>query len=109
MNDSNSNLLAFFLNANGGLITRETISIGTLTESLIHPREVFEPGVRLGAASVILAHNHPSGIVEPSDEDKAVTIQIREAGKVLGIELADHIILARNQFLSFKRRGLLSS
>jgi DNA repair protein RadC len=100
-------LLAFFLNARHQLITREVISIGTLTASLAHPREIFAPAIGKAAAGVILAHNHPSGDPSPSDEDIRLTQRIRQAGHILGIDLLDHLIVAENGCYSFKTAGRL--
>lgn len=85
---------AFYLDTQGRVIERQIISIGTLDTSLVHPREVFEPAVSLRAASIVVAHNHPSGDLKPSDEDVEITQQLRHAGKILGIQLINHIVLA---------------
>ena len=98
--------VAFYLDTQSRLIERQIISIGVLNGTLVHPREVFEPAVRLHAASVIVAHNHPSGSLEVSKEDKQVTLQLVEAGKVLGIELEDHIIVTSKSFVSFQHKYL---
>lgn len=100
-------LLAFFLNARHQLIARETISIGTLTASLAHPREIFAPAIGKAAAGVVLVHNHPSGDPSPSDEDVRLTQRIRQSGVILGIELMDHLIVAENGTYSFKTAGRL--
>lgn len=84
---------AFYLDTQGRVIERQIISIGTLDASLVHPREVFEPAVSLRAASIIAAHNHPSGNLEPSREDIALTKRLVESGKILGIRLEQHVIL----------------
>lgn len=97
----------FFLDSRNQEIKREIISIGSLNASLVHPREVFEPAVRYLTAQVIAAHNHPSGNTDPSEDDLVITKRLTEAGKILGIELIDHIIVAKNGFLSFKEKGLL--
>ncbi|HOI43214.1 MAG TPA: JAB domain-containing protein, partial [Elusimicrobiales bacterium] len=86
---------------------RDIVSIGTLNYNLVHPREVFEPAVKNLAAGVIVAHNHPSGCLEPSDEDISLTKRLAEAGRLLGIELLDHVIVAKGGWLSFKEKGLL--
>ena len=96
-------LLAFFLNARHQLISKDVISIGTLTASLCHPRELFLPAIGKSAAGCILAHNHPSGDPSPSDEDIRLTKRIRHAGEILGIELLDHLIIAQNGCYSFKQ------
>jgi DNA repair protein RadC len=98
-------LLAFFLNARQQLITREIISIGTLTASLAHPREIFAPAIGKAAAGVILVHNHPSGDPSPSEDDIRLTQRIRQAGHILGIELLDHLIVAEKGSYSFKTSG----
>jgi DNA repair protein RadC len=97
----------FYLDTQSKLIERQIISIGTLNASLVHPREVFEPAVALHAASVIVAHNHPSGAPDPSADDIAITKRLIAAGKILGIELIDHVIVTADSFLSFKDRGLI--
>lgn len=78
------------------LIAKRVISIGTLTSSLVHPREVFADAITDRAASIIVAHNHPSGTLEPSQADKEVTKRLQEAGKLLGITMLDHIILTKS-------------
>ena len=80
----------------------ELVSLGTLTSSLVHPRETFRRAVIQGSANIIVAHNHPSGEVDPSDEDTKVTKLLHEAGNILGISLLDHIIFTSNKFFSFK-------
>ena len=82
-----------------------TISIGTLNASLVHPREVFKEAIVRSASSVILAHNHPSDDLEPSEEDIKITRRMVEAGKIMGIEVLDHIIISRRHFSSLKGRG----
>ncbi|MBU3965407.1 DNA repair protein RadC [Patescibacteria group bacterium] len=83
------------------------VSVGSLNASIVHPREVFSEAIKNKAASVIFAHNHPSGDTEPSEDDLIITKRLVEAGKILGIEVADHIIVVKNGFLSFKEKGLL--
>ena len=97
----------FFLDARNQEIKREIISVGSLNANLVHPREVFEPAVRHLAAQVILAHNHPSGDPEPSEDDLEITKQLIEAGKILGIEVVDHIIVTKNNYFSFKDGNLI--
>ena len=82
------------------LISKRTVTIGTLTASLVHPREVFADAITDRAASIIIAHNHPSGNLEASEADKQVTHRIRQAGEILGIELIDHLIITKNGFTS---------
>lgn len=94
--------VVLYLNARNQLIHKETISIGTLNASLVHPREVFEPAIRVSAAQIILSHNHPSGETEPSDADIQITKRLIDAGKLLGIHVVDHIIITRNSYKSLK-------
>jgi DNA repair protein RadC len=84
-----------------------TVSIGTLNASLVHPREVFRRAIQHAASSVVLAHNHPSGNPEPSDDDITLTRRLCESGRLLGIEVIDHIIVAKDEFVSFKAKGIL--
>ncbi len=93
-------LRGIYLNAHYQVVHDEIISIGTVDANIVHPREVFRPAISCSAAAVILVHNHPSEILAPSGEDRAVTVQIREAGKLLGIELVDHIIITAKGFRS---------
>ncbi|MBX2866909.1 DNA repair protein RadC [Candidatus Kaiserbacteria bacterium] len=90
--------VAFYVNSRGVLIARETISIGTLTASLVHPREVFEPALRHGAVGIVVAHNHPSGDCTPSEDDELVTEHLKEVGELLGIELLDHVIVTEEAY-----------
>jgi DNA repair protein RadC len=83
------------------------VSVGILNENLVHPREVFEPAIQCSAAQIIVAHNHPSGDVDPSEEDIAVTGKLKEAGRILGIEILDHVIVSQSGYLSFKEKKLL--
>lgn len=82
------------------LIDSSIVFVGTLNQSLIHPREIFAKAIEDRAASIILAHNHPSGNLSPSAEDKAVTEKLRQAGELLGIEVLDHLIIAKSGFRS---------
>ena len=82
------------------LIEKRTITVGTLMSSLVHPREVFAPAIEDRAASIIIGHNHPSGMLDISDNDREVTMRIRQAGDIIGIRLDDHIIVTKNDFVS---------
>ena len=97
----------FYLDTRNQEIKREVISIGSLNANLVHPREVFEPAVRRLAAQIILAHNHPSGDPEPSEDDLEITKRLTESGKILGIEVVDHIIITKTGFISFKEKKLI--
>lgn len=101
------NFIAFYLDTQNCLIERQTISIGTLNTSLVHPREVFEPALSFHASSIIIAHNHPSGELEPSIEDKEVTKRLIEAGGIIGIDVRDHIIVSKNGYFSFREKKLI--
>lgn len=89
-------LVCLYLNARNALINKETISIGTLDKSIIHPREIFAPGLEMRAAGVIIVHNHPSGDPEPSEQDKQIAKRIVEAGKLMGVNVVDFLIVAKN-------------
>jgi DNA repair protein RadC len=100
------NFVVVLLNTKNEVLESPTVSVGTLSSTLVHPREVFKPAIRASAASVVLAHNHPSGKMEPSREDREVTSRIGEAAKILGIEVLDHVILGDGYF-SMKEHDLL--
>ena len=97
----------FYLDSRNQEIKREIVSVGSLNANLVHPREVFEPAVRNLAAQIILAHNHPSGDPEPSEDDLEITKRLVESGKILGIEVIDHIIITKTGFISFKEKNLI--
>lgn len=104
---SKEHLVGLYLDAQNGLLTRETISIGSLNTTRTHPREILYPAVTHLALGFILAHNHPSGSTDPSPEDLEFTRSIRAAGEMMGIELYDHLIVAGDDYLSLRERGLL--
>jgi DNA repair protein RadC len=95
------------LNTKNQVIMIDDVSIGSLNASLVHPREVFKLPIRRNAASLIFAHNHPSGDTQPSKEDLALTRRLCEAGEILGLEILDHLIIGQNSFLSMKEHGYL--
>jgi len=97
--------VAVYLDGRNAPITYSIVSVGTATASLVHPREVFQPAVHVGAVSVIVAHNHPSGEVEPSSEDAEVTTRLRDAGKLLGIGVIDSLIVSDDAYYSFQESG----
>lgn len=99
--------IALYLNARNQLVHKETISMGTLNANLVHPREVFEPAVKYSVANIMVAHNHPSGDPKPSEDDLEITKRLVEAGKMMGVELLDHVIIATNSYFSFKDEKLL--
>lgn len=108
LSDSHTeSFVVLLLDSNNGLQGEVSISRGTLNASLVHPREVFKAAIDHLAASIIVVHNHPSGNPEPSAEDIEVTRQLADAGRLLGIPLHDHIIIAGNRHTSMAERGHL--
>lgn len=93
------------LNTKKQVMTIDTVSIGSLNSSIVHPREVFKLPIKRSAASLILLHNHPSGDIMPSQEDVEVTKRLVEAGRILGLEILDHLIIGQNKYLSMKEKG----
>jgi len=99
--------MVLYLDRKGGLIVKEDISVGGLHSSIAHPREVFKTAVKRSAASLILAHNHPSGDPTPSREDIEITRRLADAGNIMGIEVLDHVIIGENIYCSLKEKGLI--
>jgi DNA repair protein RadC len=97
---SKEQLRGLYLNSRHEVVHDEIISIGSLTANIVHPREVFQPAIEHGAVAVIIAHNHPSGNVQPTKADTEVTAQLVDAGKILGIDLIDHIIITELSYCS---------
>lgn len=95
------------LNGAGEIIASRVITIGLLNHTLVHPREVFRPAIKDNAASIIIAHNHPSGSLEPSSQDIAITKQLKDAGSIIGISVLDHIIVTKKGHVSMRERGLM--
>lgn len=95
------------LNTKNEIINWEIISIGSLNASIVHPREVFNRAIKRSAASIIAIHNHPSGAIEPSKEDNAITKRLFESGQLVGIPLIDHIIIGKESYYSFKEQNQL--
>ena len=93
------------VNVKSQVIMVELVTVGTVSSSLVHPRETFRRAVLAGSTSIIIAHNHPSGDVEPSDEDTKVTKLMFEAGQLLGITMLDHIIFTKDSYFSFRNNG----
>jgi DNA repair protein RadC len=100
-------LVGLYLDAQNGLLRQETLSIGTLNTTRTHPREILYPAIEHLAAGFILAHNHPSGCLEPSPEDVEFTHAVRRAGELMGIDLYDHLIVAGEGYTSLRERGVL--
>ncbi len=105
--EQREHFLVLLLNARHEAIARETVSIGSLNASVVHPREVFKPAVMQSAASIVLVHNHPSGDPEPSEEDLAITKRLVQAGELLGIAVLDHVIVGSRGVVSLRSRNML--
>ncbi|MFA7361390.1 MAG: DNA repair protein RadC [Candidatus Kapaibacterium sp.] len=95
------------LDVRNRIIDVDRISEGTLTASLVHPRETFESAIRKHSASIMVAHNHPSGDLQPSEEDIRITRRLKDAGNILGIQLLDHIIITKQKYSSLKEMGII--
>ena len=101
-------LMAIYLNARNEMVwKKQSTFIGTLNANLVHPREIFNEALEHNASSVILVHNHPSGDAEPSQDDLEITKRIQEAGKIMGIDVLDHVIITKTKVFSFKEKKLL--
>lgn len=98
-------LRGLYLNSRYRIIHDEVISVGSLTANIVHPREIFRPAIEYSAVAIILAHNHPSGSIKPTDADIEITGQIYQASKIIGIDLLDHIIIAKNKYSSIPFGG----
>jgi len=107
VNHKKEHFVIFYLDTRNQEIKREIISIGTLNANLVHPREVFEPAIKHSAAQIIIAHNHPSGDPEPSEDDLIITKKLVEAGKILDIKIIDHVIVVKDAFVSLKDKGII--
>ncbi len=99
--------MALYLNTKNGVLKQEVISIGSLNANIVHPREIFKTACMISASSIIVAHNHPSGDPLPSREDIEITKKLHEAGKMMGIELLDHVIIGYDRYYGFKESGQL--
>jgi DNA repair protein RadC len=99
--------VCLYLNARHELLHQETVAVGGLNYSLLEPRDIFSPALRLPAASLIMVHNHPSGSTEASKEDLAVTRKLVAVGKMLGVTLLDHLIVTQNNYVSLREKGLI--
>ena len=100
-------LMSLLLDTKNRVLAIKTVSIGDLSSSIVHPREVYKDAVIASAASIIIAHNHPSGDPTPSAEDVAVTKRLIQSGEIMGIDLLDHIVLGDGTFVSLKERGMI--
>jgi DNA repair protein RadC len=105
--DTKERFIVVCLNSSNKIIKHETISIGNLNSSIVHPREIFKVAIDCSSASIILIHNHPSGNPEPSNEDIRITKKVVESGKILDIPVFDHLIIAGDTFTSFVEKRLI--
>ena len=105
--EKREHFLVLLLNARHEVIGRETVSIGSLNASIVHPREVFKPAILASAASLVLVHNHPSGDPEPSEEDASISKRLVQVGELIGIGVLDHVIIASRGVVSLRARQLL--
>lgn len=105
--ETREHFLAMLLDKKNQVLAVRVISIGGLTSSVVHPREVFREAVLASAAAVILLHNHPSGNPNPSEEDVSLTERLAEAGRIMGIDVIDHIVIGDNEYISLKETGLV--
>ncbi|WP_347862661.1 DNA repair protein RadC [Salimicrobium sp. PL1-032A] len=99
--------VALFLDVKNRVLSKRTVFVGSLNSSIVHPRELFKEAVKRSAASIVCVHNHPSGDPSPSPEDIQVTKRLKECGKLLGIELLDHLVIGDSSFISLKEKGYL--
>ncbi len=99
--------VVIFLDSRGHVITEETIAVGTVSEVLVHPREVFHPAIRHRASAIILVHNHPSGDFNPSNEDLCLTRDLKKTGELIGIAVEDHLIVSGNGYYSFRQKRVI--
>jgi len=99
--------ICIHFNIKNQIISYEVVSMGSLTSSIVHPREVFKAAILANAASVLFMHNHPSGSTEPSIDDIEVTNRLCKAGSILGINVLDHLIITTTDYLSFRQKGLI--
>ena len=107
MNETKEVFLTLHLDGKNRIIAMDTVSVGSLNQSIVHPREVFKTACLSNAAAILLIHQHPTGDPTPSSEDISVTRRLKEAGEILGIKVLDHIIVGDGEYLSFMERGLL--
>lgn len=105
-NATKEHSIVLFLNPKNEVI-KKIVSVGTVNTALVHPREVFRPAIVANATSIIFAHNHPSGNCEPSAEDRQTTRRLKEAGRIIGINVIDSIVITKDNYYSFKQEGLL--
>jgi DNA repair protein RadC len=106
-NETKEHFITLHLDGKNRIVCKETVSIGSLNQSIVHPREVFKTALLSNAAAILLLHNHPTGDPAPSQEDLAITKRLMECGDILGIRVLDHIIIGEDCFKSFSEDGLM--
>lgn len=104
---STEEFVVLILDSKNKLIALETISVGTINSTIVHPREVFKGAIKRSANAIILVHNHPSGDPTPSDEDIRITKRLAEAGEIVGIKVLDHIVVGKNRHISLRERNII--
>ncbi|MGM0471350.1 MAG: RadC family protein [Bacillota bacterium] len=102
---SREHFITLLLDTKNQVLAIEEVSVGSLSNSVVHPREVFKSAIKRSSAAIIVAHNHPSGNPEPSSADIAITKRLQEAGKIIGIEVLDHLIIGNEDYISLKESG----
>lgn len=102
---SQEHLLCFYLNTKNEVIYRKTLFVGSVNQSVAHPREIFREAVRCSAARIICSHNHPSGDPTPSENDRAFTRRLKECGEMMGIEILDHLVIGNKKYVSLREEG----
>ncbi len=107
MKETKEMFLTLHLDGKNRIMSMDLVSIGSLNQSIVHPREVFKTACLSNAAALILIHQHPTGDPTPSSEDISITRRLKEAGEIMGIKVLDHIIVGDGEYLSFVERGLL--
>ena len=105
--ETKEHFFTIHLDGKNRIICLDLVSLGSLNQSIVHPREVFKTALQVASAGLICVHNHPTGDPAPSSEDIAITRRLREAGDIMGIKVLDHIIVGDGEFMSFVERGLL--
>jgi DNA repair protein RadC len=107
MNETKEMFITIHLDGKNRIIAMDVVSIGSLNQSIVHPRSVFMTACLSSAAAIILVHNHPTGDPTPSSEDISITRRLKEAGEIMGISILDHLIIGNGEYFSFTERGLL--
>ncbi|NVN92628.1 MAG: DNA repair protein RadC [Desulfuromonadales bacterium] len=107
MKETKEMFLTLHLDGKNRIMAMDIVSIGSLNQSIVHPREVFKTALLSNAAAIICAHQHPSGDPSPSSKDISITRRLKEAGEIMGIKVLDHCIIGQDSYISFVERGLL--